>query len=374
MKEFRMSKWMTQLTKQFGKVAQDLPEMEVVSLPSPSLNWAVGNGGLGEGKAICFYGPESGGKSLLSLLTMIEIQKKDPNAIVAWFDAEYSFNKDWFAKLGGDLTRLVVYQTNDPVKIFDFMWNDVLEMCQDGMPLRGVVIDSVKSILYPGDVKGKSTDITMGGSGAKYLGPAFKRLLPVIRDFGITTCLVQQVYEELDQYKAMANPYKIPDGRSLKHFCDYMCEVTKIETQKGKLLEGKNMLNADQQVGHKVRVKVKKNRAGAPARTAEFALKYDEGIVDTENELFDLAKSLGVIFHPISPNTGRPSNMLWQFGDMAPVKGEANMRAAIAGDIIMYNSIIDACYGVTSDEAVSARNATLDTDDNLSVSIEDLDE
>jgi len=78
-----MSKWMTQLTKDFGMIAENIPEMEVVALPSPSLNWALGNGGIGEGKAVCFYGPESGGKSLLSLLTMIEIQKKDSNAIVA---------------------------------------------------------------------------------------------------------------------------------------------------------------------------------------------------------------------------------------------------------------------------------------------------
>lgn len=367
-----MSNWMTQLTKQFGKVAEDLPDMQIVSLPSPSLNWAVGNGGLAEGKAICFYGPESGGKSLLSLLTMIEIQKKDSSAIVAWFDAEYSFNKDWFAKLGGDLTRLVVYQTNDPLKIFDFMWNDVLEMLQDGMPLRGIVIDSVKSILYPGDMKDKSTAITMGGSGAKYLGPAFKRLLPVIRDYGITTCLVQQVYEELDQYKAMANPFKIPDGRSLKHFCDYMCEVTKVETKAGKLIDGKNMMNADQQIGHKVRVKIKKNRAGAPARTAEFSLQYDSGVVGTENELFDLGKSLGVIYHPISPSTGRPSNMMWQFGDMDPVKGESAMRAAIGGDIVLYSALIDACNGVTSDEAVSARNEELGIDMDMEISIEDM--
>jgi len=365
---------MTQLTKDFGMIAENIPEMEVVALPSPSLNWALGNGGIGEGKAVCFYGPESGGKSLLSLLTMIEIQKKDSNAIVAWFDAEYSFSKNWFAKLGGDLTRLVVYQTNDPLKIFDFMWTDVLEMLQDGMPLRGIVIDSIKSICYPGDVKDKSTAITMGGSGAKYLGPAFKRLLPVIRDFGITTCLVQQVYEELDQYKSMANPFKIPDGRSLKHFCDYMCEVTKIETQKGKILDGKNMVNADQQVGHKVRVKIKKNRAGAPARTAEFSLQYDTGIVDTENELFDLGKSLGVIFHPISAATGRPSNTMWQYGSMDPIKGEANMRKAIGDDFMLYASLIAACQDAVSDEAVSARNASLDTDDDLSVNLEDLNE
>ena len=122
------------------------------------------------------------------------------------------------------------------------MENEVLEMLQDGMPLKSIAIDSVKSIRYPGDHKTKTTDITMGGSGAKYLGPALKGLLPIIRDHTITTLLVQQVYEELDQYKAMRNPYKLPDGRALKHFCDYMLQVEKIETKKDQVQKLKSLI------------------------------------------------------------------------------------------------------------------------------------
>ena len=166
-----------------------------IKLDSPSFNWAVGNGGLTEGKAVCFFGPESSGKSLLSQLCLIELQKKYPESIQILIDAEFSFNKDWFQKLGGDLDRLLVKQTNDPIEIFDWMEKDVLEMLQDGAPINGLMIDSIKSIRYPGDIKSKSTDITMGGSGAKYLGPALKGLLPIIRTYNITTFLIQQVYE-----------------------------------------------------------------------------------------------------------------------------------------------------------------------------------
>lgn len=359
-----MSNWMTKLTKGFGDVAADLPSPTdaVIALPSPSLNWALGNGGFVESKAICFYGPESSGKSLLAQLTLIEIQKKYPDGIIAWFDAEYSFNKDWFARLGGDLTRLAVYQTNDPTKIFDFIWGDLYEMLQDGMPLKGMCIDSVKSILYPGDIKEVSTKITMGGSGAKYLGPALKRILPVIREFDVTTCLVQQVYEELDPMKAMRNPYKLPDGRALKHFCDYMIEVTKLESKKHLVTNGKNIMGSDAQVGHRVRAKAKKNRTGAPARVAEFTLHYNKGIVDTGSELFDLAKSLGIVFHPVSANTGKPNNMMWQFADQDPVKGEQNMRDLITNDFMLTTEIIDACNNVGNDE-VTARNEELGTID-----------
>ena len=354
------NKWMTQLTKSFGKAAEDMPSMadSVISLPSPSLNWALGNGGIVEGKGICFYGPESAGKSLLALLALIEIQKKYTDGIVAWFDAEFSFNKDWFAKLGGDLSRLVVYETNDPTKIFDFIYGDLYEMLQDGMPLKAICIDSVKSILYPGDIKEESTKITMGGSGAKYLGPVLKRILPVVREFGITTCLIQQVYEELDPMKAMRNPYKLPDGRALKHFCDYMIEVTKIETKKGSLVSGKSIIGSDAQIGHRVRCKAKKNRTGAPARVAEFSLQYDTGIVNQGDELFELAKSLGVITHPINPSTGKESIQMWQFGDMDPVRGQDNMRDLVQNDFMVFEAVSRAC-GNAGDDAVAGRNSEL---------------
>ena len=359
-----MTNWMSKLTKEFGQVASDMPSPadEVISLQSPSFNWAVGNGGIVEGKAVLLYGPESSGKSLLAQLTLIEIQKKHPDCVVAWFDAEYSFNKDWFKRLGGDLSRLVVYQTNDPKKIFDFCWGELYELLQDGMPLKGVCIDSVKAILYPGDMKEDSTKVTMGGSGAKYLGSALKRLLPVIREFGVTTCLVQQVYEELDPMKALRNPYKLPDGRALKHFADYMMEVTKVENKKSILTEGKNIMGTDAQIGHKVRVKAKKNRTGAPARVAEFNLYYNSGIGDTADELFDLAVSLGVIFHPPSPTTGKPSNMLWQFGDMDPVKGQDNMREAVRNDFMLYTHLIEAC-GKVADDTIENRTNDLTTVD-----------
>jgi recombination protein RecA len=352
-----MSDWMSRLTKNFGDIATDMPSIKDSVLPfgSPSLNWAVGNGGIPEGKGVCFYGPESAGKSLMAQLMLIEIQKKHADGIVMWFDAEYSFNKDWFAKLGGDVNRLIVRQSNDPTKIFDYIWGEMHELLQDGAPIKGMVIDSIKSILYPGDIKEVSTKITMGGSGAKYLGPAFKRILPVVREFNITTGLVQQVYEQLDPMKAMRNPYLIPDGRSLKHWCDLMLEVTKIETKKGSLVDGKNMMGSDAQVGHTVRVKCKKNRVGAPARVAQFKLNYEEGIVDVGEELFDLAESLGVVYHPISASTGRPSNMLWAFGEHPHVKGKDNMIQAISDDIVLYSAIIDACTGV-NEEAVTARN------------------
>jgi recombination protein RecA len=359
-----VEKWMSKLTKDFGAVADSLPEPtdKVIPLASPSLNWAIGNGGLIEGKAICFFGAESGGKSLLMQLTLIQIQKQDPNAICVLFDAEYAFNKAWFRKLGGDLNRLIVRQTNDPIKIFDYIYGEMNEMVQEGAPIKAIAIDSVKSIKYPKDNKKQSTDLTMGGGGASYLGSALKHVTPVIRENNITCVLVQQVYEEMDQYKAMRNPYKIPDGRALKHFCDYMAQVDKLETKDGIVEMGENLHGGAAQIGHKVRVKFKKNRTAAPYRTAQFTLNYDSGIVDTGNETFDLGKSLGVIFHPINEETGKENVQMWQFGNYKPIRGEANMRSFVVNDVKVQQEVLDACNGV-SDAAIDARNAEMTTVD-----------
>lgn len=355
------NKWMKKLEGDYAKIASSIPRPSenVIQLKSPSFNWAVGNTGLTEGKAICFFGPESSGKSLLSQLCLIELQKKHPESIQVLIDAEFSFNADWFQKLGGDLDRLLVKQTNDPLEIFDWIEKDVLEMLQDGAPINGLMIDSVKSIRYPGDHKNKSTDITMGGSGAKYLGPALKGLLPIIRRHNITTFLVQQVYEEMDQYKKMNNPWIIPDGRALKHFCDYMLQVERVDKKDGRIEEGKTIAGGAFQVGHKVRVKGKKNRVGAPYRVAEFSLRYDSGIVNVEEETYELAKSLGVIYHPISESSGKPNNMMWQFGNYPAVKGETNMKFFITNDEKILKEVYNACIGVEDDAVLAARNESM---------------
>lgn len=367
------NKWMSKLTKDFGVLAEDMPDLQesIISMPSPSLNYMVGNQGIVKGKAACLFGPESGGKSLLMQLIMAQVQKDNPEAICILFDAEFSFNKQWFKKLGGDPSRLVVRQTNDPVKIFDYCSpeGELNEMLQAGAPIECIAIDSVKSIRYPKDIKSKSTDQTMGGGGASYLGPALKGVLPVIREHNVTTLLVQQVYEEMDQYKKMNNPWIVPDGRALKHFCDYMLQVERIDTKAGRIEVGKNMVGGAQQVGHKIRVKGKKNRCGAPYRVAELTLDYENGIVDTANELIDLAKSLDIIYHPINPDTGKANNQMWRFDNYDQIRGEANMRQWVLDNPQVQKEIEEACYN--SDEAADEkRNEAVKVED---ISLDDID-
>ncbi len=355
------NKWVGLLTREFGEVASSMrkPADKVVALPSPSMNWVVGNGGIPVGKALVLAGPESSGKSFLAQLMVIQMQKDNPDGICIWFDAEYSFNPTWFTKLGGDPDRLIVRQSNDPLQIFDWIGGEMNEVAQSGAQILGIVIDSVKSIRYPKDIRTETTKMVQGGSGAAYLGSAFKLILPVIRKHDITTILVQQVYEEMDQYKKLSNPYIIPDGRSLKHFADYILEVTRVDNKGGKIEGGENIYGAAQQLGHKVRVKGKKNRVGAPYRVGEFTLEYDKGITHVGEEIFDLGKSLKVIYHPINPDSGKENSQMWTIGSHPPIRGEANMKQWVVSNKAIQEEIMKACYAVDSDDILKSRNAAI---------------
>jgi recombination protein RecA len=349
-----MSKWLSKLTSDFGIVAAqlDVGLKPVVPSRSPSLNWATGIGGFRPGKVVVPYGPESSGKSLLAMMAIADAQKADPEAIFLWFDAEFSFNLPLFLKVGGDPTRLVVRRSNDPLKIFDYIGGEMLELLQQGAPIRGLVIDSIKAIRYPKESNMKqTTDQKMGGTGASYLPSALKLIIPVIAEYHLLTFFIQQVTMELDQMKALRNPYIITEGRALKHAADLMLEIVKLDTKKGVLEQGKNIYDSEQQVGHFVRVKVKKNRLGAPARAAQFLWHYDLGVINTEEEVYKLGKSLGLIYHPTPADGGKANTQMWQFANYDPIRGEENMRQWVMGNKKIQDEILQAAYSY-KDEVV----------------------
>jgi RecA/RadA recombinase len=342
-----MANWMSKLTKNFGIVAAELKDnmLPVVPTRSPSLNWATDIGGFQPGKVSVLYGPEQSGKSLLAMMAIADQQKKDPEAIFVWFDAEFSFNLPLFKKIGGDDSRLYLRRSNDPLKIFDYIGGEMLENMQEGMPIRGFVIDSIKSIRYPKESNMKqTTDQKMGGTGASYLPSALKLIVPIIAEHNLLTFFIQQVTMELDPMKALRNPYIVTEGRALKHAADLMLEIVKLDTKAGVLENGETISGAAQQVGHKVRIKVKKNRLGKPARMAQFTWHYENGVIDTDVETFDLGKSLGIIFHPSNPETGKENTQMWQFSRYPAIRGEANMLAFVKDSKKIQSEIIEACY------------------------------
>lgn len=368
-----MSKWLSKLTADFGVVASKLDTTlpPVIPSRSPSLNWATGIGGFQPGKIVVPYGPESSGKSLLAMMSIADYQKQDPEALFVWFDAEYSFNHRLFVKIGGDPDRLIVRQSNDPLKIFDYIGGEMLEFLQQGAPIRGLVIDSIKAIRYPKETNMKqTTDQKMGGTGASYLPSAIKLVLPVIASYNLLTFFIQQVTMELDPMKALRNPYVITEGKALKHAADLMLEIVKLDTKKGILEQGETISGAAQQVGHIVRVKVKKNRLGAPARMAQFTWHYDLGIINTEEEIFELGKSLGLIYHPVNPETGKANPQMWQFGKYAPIRGEDNIRKWVLSSKDIQDEIMKEAYNY-KDRSVEldAAGVVVEREEDMSQSV-----
>lgn len=370
-----MSKWLSRMTSEFGMLASELKNLALPPVPSrsPSLNWATSIGGFQPGKISVLYGPEQSGKSLLAMMAIADVQKKDPDAIFVWFDAEYSFNLPLFIKIGGDPTRLVYRKSNDPLKIFDYIGGEMLELLQEGAPIRGIVIDSIKAIRYPKEANMKqTTDQKMGGTGASYLPSTLKLVLPVISDFNLLTFFIQQVTMEMDPMKALRNPYVITEGKALKHAADLMLEIVKLDTKNSVIESGETITGAAQQTGHKVRVKVKKNRLGIPARMAQFTYHYDRGIIDTASEIFELAKSIGVVFHPVNSTSGKENTQMWQFGNYDPVRGEDNMKAVVLASKKMQEEIMEACYNY-KDEAVKldAAGVVQDVEDLVDLNLEE---
>lgn len=367
------NKWMSKLVSDFGTIAEDLQTDLPAVQPSrsPSLNWATGIGGFQPGKVSVLYGPESSGKSLLAMMAVADYQKRDKDAIFIWFDAEFSFNLPLFNKIGGDPKRLIVRKSNDPLKIFDYIGGEMLEALQEGAPIRGIVIDSIKAIRYPKESNMKqTTDQKMGGTGASYLPSALKLVIPVIAEHNLLTFLIQQVTMEIDPMKALRNPFVITEGRALKHAADLMLEIVKLDTKNGVLESGETITGAAQQTGHKVRIKVKKNRLGAPARMAQFTYHYDQGIIDTDIEIFELGKSLGVIFHPKNPETGKENVQMWQFASYPSVRGEANMLAAVKQSKTMQQEILDACYKHQDAAVTIDSDGVVIENDNVDLDIE----
>jgi RecA/RadA recombinase len=360
------------MTSEFGVVAAELSKTTLPPVPtrSPSLNWATQLGGFKPGKISVLYGPEQAGKSLLAMMAIADEQKRDAEAIFVWFDAEFSFNLELFEKIGGDSSRLIVRKSNDPLKIFDYIGGELLELLQEGAPIRGLVIDSIKSIRYPKEANMKqTTDQKMGGTGASYLPTALKLIIPVIAEYNLLTFFIQQVTMEIDPMKALRNPYVITEGKALKHAADLMLEIVKLDTKNGIIESGETITGAAQQTGHKVRVKVKKNRLGIPARMAQFTYHYDHGIIDTGGEIFELAKSLGVIFHPVSATTGKENTMMWAFGNYDPIKGEDNMKQFVVNSKKVQDEIMKACYNF-KDPLVQLDASGTVIDDNSMVDLD----
>ena len=268
------------IEKQFGKgsimkMGQETHVM-VESIPTGalSLDLAIGVGGIPRGRVIEIYGPESSGKTTLSLSVIAEAQKK--GGVAAFIDAEHAFDSTYAKKLGVNLDDLLISQPDSG--------EQALEICETlvkSSALDVVVIDSVAALVPRAEIEGEMGDSHMGLQ-ARLMSQALRKLTSSISKSKTSVIFINQIREKIGVM--FGNPETTPGGRALKFYASVRLDIRRIE----------NIKVNDQFVGSHVRVKVVKNKVAAPFRQAEFDIIYNEGISRT-GDIIDLAVNLELV-------------------------------------------------------------------------------
>lgn len=327
------SKFMSAMLKSSkNALAADVKTKSKLLLASPSLNWAL-SGGVLRGYTTCFYGPEQSGKSLLSMMAVGALHQTDPNAEAVLISTEMREpDPDKLRSLGVDPDRLIIRKVNTLHDVFDWInSNDEKFVNSDGSKdgpglrygmevmganVQALVIDSIKAIQGPREQNADSVEKDIMGDMSKYLNPALRGILPLIREKEIMTIFVQQVNMNMDpdEVKYQNKKWIIPNGQSLKHFCEVMALVERVTSKDSKIFDEsmKSIRELPVQMGHTIRVRIDKANLDAPFREAEFRLNYRKGIVDTGLEVANLAANLGVIYHPRNAD-GKEIAAQWAF-------------------------------------------------------------
>ena len=293
---------LSQIEKQFGKGAVmklgQNTHMNVghVSTGSLSLDIALGIGGLPRGRIVEIYGPESSGKTTLSLHCIAEGQKDGGN--VAFIDVEHALDPVYAAALGVDVDSLLVSQPDTG--------EDALEIAEALIrsgAIDVIVIDSVAALVPKAEIEGEMGDSHVGLQ-ARLMSQALRKLAGAINKSNCVAIFINQLREKVGV--VYGNPEVTPGGRALKFYSSVRIDIRRVETLK---------VNGEM-IGSRTRAKVVKNKIAPPFKEAEFDIMYGEGI-SRVGELIDLAVKADVV---------QKSGAWFNYGDMRLGQGRDNVK------------------------------------------------
>ncbi len=307
------------------------PKQKILTA-SPSLNWAMP---IYRGYTLCLYGPEGSGKSLISMIALGALMKDDPDACAVLISTEMRApTPDRLRQLGVDPDRLLIRQANTLQDVFDWIISNddnfentdgtkgspgLSYAIENGFNCKALIIDSIKGIQGPKEQGMESVSKEIMGDISKALNPALRAILPLIRKHELMTILVQQVNMNMnpDEVRYQNRKWIIPSGQALKHFCETMALIERVESKDSKIFDEsmQSIRELPVQIGHTIRVRTEKANLDSPFREAELRINYKEGVVDTGLEVVTLAANLGLIKHPLNPETGKEIAAQWVFGN-----------------------------------------------------------
>ncbi|MFG5863692.1 recombinase RecA [Metapseudomonas sp. CR1201] len=269
-----------QIEKQFGKGAvmrmgdHDRQAIPAISTGSLGLDIALGIGGLPKGRIVEIYGPESSGKTTLTLSVIAEAQKL--GATCAFVDAEHALDPDYAGKLGVNVDDLLVSQPDTGEQALE-----ITDMLVRSNAVDVIIVDSVAALVPKAEIEGEMGDSHVGLQ-ARLMSQALRKITGNIKNANCLVIFINQIRMKIGVM--FGNPETTTGGNALKFYASVRLDIRRT----GAVKEGEEV------VGSETRVKVVKNKVAPPFRQAEFQIMYGKGIYRT-GEIIDLGVQLGLV-------------------------------------------------------------------------------